>query len=211
MKIKFSLKQKVEEKLAQKVKSLGTRAFAKKIEGVFSPGNAVIACVLALASYIFVFSPSAHPTFSTVMMFSAFSSVCFFVMELVRKHTANPEKFNINALRLTILSIMIPLMLMRTVGMPSVFVFSTITFLLMSPLVYVIRSKWKISGHMCTFTAITTILSFVNGWFAALYLMLPVISWSRVRLKAHTEAQVLAGTLLGFLTPLTFAVLIPLV
>ena len=194
--------------LRLKLRSLNNPVFAKKIEGAFLPSNAIIMCVLALASYIFIFGPGAHPTFSTILLFMAFSSLSLVIMELISKKVTDPEKFNITSLRLTIISLIIPLMLMQTVGMPQMFVFSIITFLVMSPLVFVIRSKWKISGHMCTFTAITTIMSMVNGWFAALYLIIPVISWSRLKLRAHTRAQIIVGTLIGFFTPLTFSMVL---
>ncbi len=194
--------------LRLRLRSFNNPVFAKKIEGLFLPSNAIIMCILALASYIFIFGPGAHPTFSTIVLFMAFSSLSFVVMEFISKHVTDPEKFNITSLRLTIVSLIIPLMLMHTVGMPQMFVFGIITFLIMSPLVFVIRSKWKISGHTCTFTAITTIMSMANGWFAALYLIIPVISWSRLKLKAHTKAQVIVGMLIGFFTPLTFSVVL---
>lgn len=198
--VKFGLKLKL--------RSLNNPVFAKKIEGTFLPSNVIIMCILALASYIFIFGPGAQPTFITVLLFMAFSSLSFFIMELIKKHVTDPEKFNIASLRLTIISLIIPLMLMQTVGMPQMFVFSIITFLVMSPLIFVIRSKWKISGHMCTFTAITTIMSMMNGGFAALYLIIPVISWSRLKLKAHTKAQIIVGALIGFFTPLSFSVVL---
>jgi len=194
-----------------KLRSMNNPMFAKKVESIFLPSNVVIMCVLALASYIFIFGPGAHPSFNTVLIFAVFASFCFGVMELIRRNTTDPEKHNIISLRLTIISLIVPLMLMQSMGMPNIFVFSIITFLIMSPLVYSIRSKWKISGHMCTFTAITTIMSLANAWFAALYIAIPVISWSRLKLKAHTRAQIIAGTLLGFLTPLTFSVMLSIV
>lgn len=194
--------------LRLKLRSCNNPVFAKKIESIFLPSNMTIMCVLALASYIFIFGPGAHPNFSTILLFMAFSSLSFVVMEFINKKTTDPKKFNITSLRLTIISLIIPLMLMQTVGMPQMFVFSIITFLVMSPLVFVIRSKWKISGHACTFTAITTIMSMANGWFAALYLVIPVISWSRLKLKAHTRAQIIVGALIGFFTPLTFSIVL---
>jgi len=185
--------------------SIGSHIDAKRVEGLFLPSNVVIMSVLALASYIFVFGPGAHPTSSTLLLFTASSSFCFIIMELIRGYANESNKFNINSLRLTIVSLIIPLMLLRAVGLPQVFVFSTITFLLMSPLVYFIRSKWKISGHMYTFTAITTIMSMFSSWFTPLYLLIPVISWSRLKLKTHSAAQVLAGAALGFIMPYTIA------
>ena len=193
-----------------RLRSMNNPIFAKKVESIFLPSNVVIMSVILLASYIFLFGPGAQPTFFTILWFAVFCSWSFVVMELIRRNVDDPTKHNITSLRVTIVSLIIPLMLIQTIGLPSILVFSVVTFLIMSPLVYAIRSKWKISGHMCTYTAITTIMSMVNAWFATLYLIIPVISWSRIKLKAHTSAQVFVGALLGFVLPYAFAILMPL-
>jgi len=193
-----------------KLRSMNNPIFAKKVEDIFLPSNVVIVSLVLLAAYIFILGPGAQPTFFTVLWFLVFSSWSFVVMELIRRNVDDPSKHNITSLRVTIVSLIIPLMLMQTIGLPKILIFGVVTFLIMSPVVYAIRSKWKISGHMCTYTAITTIMSLVNGWFVALYLIIPVISWSRIKLKAHTAAQVFVGTLLGFIVPYTFAILMPL-
>jgi len=201
---------KFEAKL--KMRSLNNPVFAKQIESIFLPSNVIILALLTLSAYIFIFGPGARPTFDNVMWFVVFTSLCYFVMEWISRRVEKngPEKYNIMSLRITIISLIIPLMLMQTIGLPRLLNFVVVTFLLMSPLIYAIRSKWKISGHMCTFTAMTTIMSMVSAWFAPLYLIIPVISWSRLKLRAHTSAQVFVGTLIGFVMPYTMALLIPL-
>jgi len=195
-----------------KLRSMNNSAFAKKVETVFLPSNVVIMALLALFSYVFMFGPMAHPNHMTFIYFISFSALCLAVMEVIRiKATGDIEKYNINFLRISLISLIIPLMLMQTVGMPQVFVFTTITFLIMTPVMFVIRSKWKISGHMCTFTAASTIMSLVSSSFAPMFLMIPLISWSRIKLKAHTAKQVFIGTLVGFAVPYTFAFLLPLI
>ncbi len=200
--VKFSAKLKI--------RSLNNPIFAKKLESIFLPSNVVIMALMALSSYIFIFGPGAQPTFYTVLWFVVFCSWCLVVMELIRNKVDDPTKHNIISLRVTIAALIIPLMLMQTIGLPPLLNYTVITFLVMSPIVYAIRSKWKISGHMCTFTAMTTIMSMVNAWFASLYLIIPVISWCRLKLKAHTATQVFVGTLIGFILPYLFALLLPL-
>jgi membrane-associated phospholipid phosphatase len=195
-----------------RLRSMNNSAFAKKVENIFLPSNVVIMALLALFSYVFMFGPGSHPNFITFIQFMLFSSLCLGVMEVIRiKAAGDIEKYNINFLRISLISLIIPLMLMQTIGMPQVFVFSTITFLIMTPVIFVIRSKWKISGHMCTFTAASTIMSLVSSSFAPMFLMIPLISWSRIKLKAHTAKQVFIGTLVGFAVPYTFAFLLPLI
>jgi membrane-associated phospholipid phosphatase len=198
-------------KLKQRLKEKNNRAFAKKIENMFLSSNVIIVSLLMLASYTYILGPGVNPSKFTVGLFLVFSVFSLFLMEAINKRTSDPNEYNINLIRITLISVPIALLVMNTIGLASVFEFTIITFMVMSPLVFFIRSKWKISGHMCTFTAMATIMSMMNGWFAAFYIVLPVISWSRLKLNAHTRTQVIAGVLLGFLTPLTFSILIPLI
>ncbi len=64
-----------------------------------------------------------------------------------------------------------------------------------------INKKWKISIHAMGAAGPTGALVYVFG--AAGLLMVPVIilvAWSRVKLKCHTNAQVIAGAFLGFIS-----------
>jgi membrane-associated phospholipid phosphatase len=61
--------------------------------------------------------------------------------------------------------------------------------------------KHKISLHMTGAASSITALVIVLGWeWAFLYLLCLPIAWARVKLQAHTRAQVLFGTILGILT-----------
>jgi len=205
------LKEKAAGKLASLRAFLHSAEFAKKVENTFLASNTVILSVIALASYIFIFGPGAHPTSETLIVFLGFSGIGFVAMDLIGRYANEPDKFNIRSLRLSIVALIIALMLMRSVGMPQVFVFGVISLLIMSPLAYVVRSKWKISGHLYTFTAIATIMSMVSAWFTPLYLIIPLISWSRLKLHVHTTGQIIAGALLGFTVPVTLALAMHLV
>lgn len=64
---------------------------------------------------------------------------------------------------------------------------------------------WKISTHAVGITAPLVALTYLYGWDPLPFLILiPLVGWSRVYLKAHTIAQVLAGTLLGALSVVVF-------
>jgi membrane-associated phospholipid phosphatase len=203
--------ESLEFKTKLKLRSMNNDIFAKKLESIFLPSNVIIMALLALTSYIFILSPTANPTFRTVLWFMVFSSWALVAIEYIRMNVDDPDKYNEMSLRVGLVGLIPPLMLMVTVGLPQILVFTVITFMMMLPMIYVIRSNWKISGHMCTYTAMSTIMAMINGWFAPLFLMIPVISWCRIKLKAHTAAQVFVGTLLGFVIPYTIAFLLPMV
>jgi len=206
-----NLKKRAAGKLAAFRAYVHSQAFAKKVESTFLASNTVILSVIALASYIFLFGPGAHPTSETFILFLGFSAAGFIAMDVIGKYANEPDKFNIRSLRLAIVALVVSFMLMHMIGMPAAFVFSVTSLLIMSPLVYVVRSKWKISGHLYTFTAATTLMAMVSGWFAALYLLVPLISWSRLKLNAHTFGQIVAGTLLGFGVPVVLALVLHII
>lgn len=61
---------------------------------------------------------------------------------------------------------------------------------------------WKISGHLLVNSAgIFFINFFFGGSFGWLYLLLPLVGWSRWYLKKHDFWQLLAGAALGSLIP----------
>ena len=63
-----------------------------------------------------------------------------------------------------------------------------------------INLYWKASIHTMGVAGPTTALVFAFGLpGATLSLLLPVVGWSRVRLKEHSLSQVIVGTLLGYL------------
>lgn len=57
---------------------------------------------------------------------------------------------------------------------------------------------WKMSGHAAAVSsaAVISVLMLGPVWLA-LVLLIPAVGWSRVVLRAHTVAQVVAGSLFG--------------
>jgi membrane-associated phospholipid phosphatase len=61
-----------------------------------------------------------------------------------------------------------------------------------------ITTVWKISIHCAVAAGSVTILTLLFGaWLAPAYLLVALTAWSRVVVKDHTAAQVIAGSLLG--------------
>jgi membrane-associated phospholipid phosphatase len=53
---------------------------------------------------------------------------------------------------------------------------------------------WKISAHALGVSAPLAILTFLFGWWMLpFYVLIPVVGWARVYIKAHTLGQVIAG------------------
>ena len=59
---------------------------------------------------------------------------------------------------------------------------------------------WKISFHMAINVAGSLFINFLYDWkFPILYLSIPLIYWSRLKLKKHTRAQLIAALIVNSL------------
>jgi membrane-associated phospholipid phosphatase len=70
--------------------------------------------------------------------------------------------------------------------------------LLQMVVVYSITVWWKVSMHCATAGAAAAVMWTLTGTPLPLLIGVPVIAWSRVRLRRHTVAQTIVGALLGF-------------
>jgi membrane-associated phospholipid phosphatase len=73
-----------------------------------------------------------------------------------------------------------------------------------------ITTMWKISIHCAVAAGSVTILTLLlGGWVTPAYLLVALTAWSRVVLKDHTAAQVVAGSLLGVAAAVVTYAVIP--
>ncbi|MGI8682379.1 MAG: hypothetical protein ACR2JO_09710 [Mycobacteriales bacterium] len=83
-------------------------------------------------------------------------------------------------------------------GAPRDLVAFLVTLLAEAALALAVTLGWKISLHTWVSTIGATALVVVYGWLAlVLWPVLAGIGWSRVELRDHTPAQVIAGALMG--------------
>jgi hypothetical protein len=63
-----------------------------------------------------------------------------------------------------------------------------------------VNSVTKVSTHMAGVAGPLTALTFVFGWVTIpLFLLLPLVMWARLNMKAHSYGQLLAGTVIAIL------------
>jgi membrane-associated phospholipid phosphatase len=73
-----------------------------------------------------------------------------------------------------------------------------------------ITTVWKISIHCAVASGSVTILALLFGpWLVPAYLLVALTAWSRVAVKDHSAAQVIAGALLGAVAAVITYALIP--
>ena len=67
-------------------------------------------------------------------------------------------------------------------------------------LVYLVNLQWKISAHLLSFSiAVANLGFFCNTYYFFLFLIAPILGWTRMYLKSHTLMQVAAGIISGFI------------
>lgn len=83
---------------------------------------------------------------------------------------------------------------------PAFLKIAIIATLLWLLLLHVITKYVKASAHIALFTGFSlTVGMLFGGWFWLLVLFVPLIGWSRLKLKRHTRAEVYTGFFLGLL------------
>ncbi len=93
--------------------------------------------------------------------------------------------------------------LLGTIGMwiahaPRLMIASLAAYTVSTLVVQYITRYWKISTHALGITAPLVVLTLLYGNVTLPFLVLiPMVGWARVYLKAHTVMQVIAGALLG--------------
>jgi len=104
------------------------------------------------------------------------------------------------SLLVTISGLALTWLLMNLGGAPPILRFMVGAGLLMWVSIHVVTLRWKISIHAASISEMGFFLVWGFGLSAAPALLaIPAIGWSRVKLRRHTPAQVIAGTGLGCL------------
>jgi len=101
---------------------------------------------------------------------------------------------------------LVPLGLLATLDGPRLLVVAFESALAVVLLNHAITFAWKISQHVASVAASTTLVTATLGIGAApVLLLVPLVAWARVKVGAHTVAQTVAGGALG--AGITLAVL----
>ncbi|MBX7267143.1 phosphatase PAP2 family protein [Micromonospora sp. Llam7] len=107
------------------------------------------------------------------------------------------------------LSVLVGLTALVLLGAPPPLVALVVGMLAILAAILAVNQVWKISAHAAISAASVSALIFVFGLVATPLLgVVAVVGWSRVRLRDHTAAQVVAGTVLGPLVGAPFFVLL---
>lgn len=120
-----------------------------------------------------------------------------------REDRAKPLMFGI-------MSYVVGIVLLYFVGAPHITVVMMVSYAVCTVAVLLISTRWKISIHATGVMGPSMALSITYWpWGLLMFLLLPLVMWSRYVRRKHTPAQLVGGAVFGFLiTAAVFVVLL---
>ncbi len=101
--------------------------------------------------------------------------------------------------------LLICIILLHSLGAPPALDLFLLAALFQVGVLSLVTLFWQISFHTATISAAATTVVAVGGttvWPVTITLLVPLVSWSRIRLRRHTFRQVTAGCLVGTIVAL---------
>jgi membrane-associated phospholipid phosphatase len=154
-------------------------------------------------------SPVIEPGFPGTVGYGALAAlfVCvlplFLLLILVRlgkvtDHHVSDRRQRAPVLLMALASVIAGLAVLAAVGSPRSVVVMVLGIVAGIVMLAAVSPFWKISGHAAAVSsaAVISVLMLGPEWLPLLALI-PAVGWSRVVLRAHTLAQVVAGSLFG--------------
>jgi membrane-associated phospholipid phosphatase len=154
-------------------------------------------------------SPLTQPGFPGTMAYGALAALFVCVVPLmlllvlvrlgkVTDHHVSDRRQRAPVLLMALGSIVAGLLVLEAVGAPKSVVAMVLAVVGGVVVLAGVSPFWKISGHAAAISssAVIAVLMLGPAWLPLL-LLIPAVAWSRVVLRAHTSAQVVAGALFG--------------
>jgi membrane-associated phospholipid phosphatase len=116
----------------------------------------------------------------------------------VTDHHVSSRRQRMPVLLMALASVVGGLVVLEAAAAPRSVVVMVLTIVGGIVVIALVSPFWKISGHAAAVSSasVISVLILGPGWLPLL-LLIPAVGWSRVVLRAHTPAQVAAGSLVG--------------
>ncbi|WP_426767095.1 phosphatase PAP2 family protein [Pseudarthrobacter sp. 1G09] len=154
-------------------------------------------------------SPLVQDGFPATMAYGALAALFVCVLPLllllvlvrlgkVTDHHVSDRRQRLPVLLIALASILAGLLVLSAAGAPASVIAMVLAVVGGVVVLAAVSPFWKISGHAAAIScsAVVAVLMLGPAW-TPLLLLIPAVGWSRVVLRAHTLAQVVAGTLFG--------------
>lgn len=163
----------------------------------------------AVVSLQLLISPLTQAGFPGTMAYGALAALFVCVIPLVlllvlvrlgkvTDHHVSDRKQRAPVLLMALASIVAGLLVLYAAGAPESVVAMVLAVVAGVVVLAGVSPFWKISGHAAAISssAVIAVLMLGAPWLPLL-LLIPAVGWSRVVLRAHTLAQVVAGSFFG--------------
>ncbi|WP_309075150.1 phosphatase PAP2 family protein [Paenarthrobacter sp.] len=177
------------------------RTVARVLTEVFQPPVVVLVLLLT--------SPAIEPGFPGTMWFGFIAAMFVCVLPLayvlvmvklgrITDHHVSDRRQRPALLLMTLGSVLVGLLMLHLLSGPVSVTVMVIALIGGIGVLAVVSAFWKMSGHASALAAasVISVMMFGPEWLPLL-LLVPAVGWSRLVLRAHTLAQVIAGSLFG--------------
>ncbi len=184
--------------MLQKNKNLKTLRFAKIISYIFDGSALVLPIFLAICFYGKQNLAAIIPSFLTVIVFTALIPYITILLLYKAKKVSDLQiptrKERLFPLLIINVCIIAGFFVLIFIQPEKLLLNVYVIYLLSLPAISIITLFWKISFHASYITLFSIVYLIVFGKWAMLTIpLIPLVGWSRIKLKRHTLAQVLAG------------------
>ncbi len=167
---------------------------AKITEKIFFPTNIL---VIILTLILFLWGKERILINDIIVFILSFSTFLFASFLLRRRSVDENLLFFMSITSGVILLVFLSLF----VPVSKKIYFAALCTIITTFVILPLRVVWKISLHTLAFNMMVTILTILDFRFAILFLFLPIVAWSRIKLKRHSFLQIVTGMYVGFLIP----------
>ena len=176
--------------------------FARVVSNILNPFLVCLITVVLLVTYTSDSFSSAAKWTAIALVFSVAPVFIFMFVQVKRKKMESmfPEGQGQRRVIYALASAFsaVGYVMMLRFGAPHLLAVSFLAGLLAVIIFMLINLYWKISVHTAFLSSAVVVLTVVLGGQAAwVFVLLPLVGWSRLTLKMHTLAQVIAGAVLG--------------
>lgn len=186
---------------------------ARGMTEVFSPAHLIILITVTTGAFAV---PSIIAGIGWGLLAALFAGVIPYGIILIGVRRGNVgdrhiyhRSQRIKPLAFSVVAVVIGIALLALLGAPTAVIGVELSMLTGLALTLPITMKWKISMHAAVAATVATSLVILYGpvWLLA-FLPVAAIGWSRVVLRDHTIAQVIAGVPIGILAALPLLLLV---
>ncbi len=167
---------------------------AKLVENVFFPSNVGVVGTVIIIIYLRTSPFSINHILALFILLAVYKVF----RKVFQKSRSETKRFTYPG----VAAIITFLLFVAVLPVERKFIFSAFSFIPINFIIHFVRDWWKISGHSMTYATFSTVLTLTDIIFAPLFLLLPLVMWSRLKLKRHSLKQVLAGVFTGLSVPL---------